>query len=167
MGMDLKPKTPCGQLPVLTYEGTEVSQSMAIARFVARQCNLAGASPIEQAQVDMIVDCMTDLLNAGMPAYREQDEAKKAELMKKFGTETMPNTMAILEKLLTKNGGKYFVGKNVTWADIEVANFWDGIKQRGSPLDFGANKALEAHINAIWALPNIKAWMEKRPKTPM
>ena len=33
-----------------------------------------------------------------MPAYREQDEAKKAELMKKFGTETMPNTMAILEK---------------------------------------------------------------------
>ena len=64
-----------------------------------------------------------------MPAYREQDEAKKAELMKKFGTETMPNTMAILEKLLTKNGGKYFVGKNVTWADIEVANFWDGMKQ--------------------------------------
>ena len=48
---------------MLTYEGTEVSQSMAIARFVARQCNLAGASPIEQAQVDMIVDCMTDLLN--------------------------------------------------------------------------------------------------------
>ena len=56
-------ETPCGQLPVLTYEGTEVSQSMAIARFVARQCNLSGASPIEQAQVDMIVDCMTDLLN--------------------------------------------------------------------------------------------------------
>ena len=102
-----------------------------------------------------------------MPAYREQDAAKKAELMKKFGTETMPNTMAILEKLLTKNGGKYFVGKNVTWADIEVANFWDGMKQRGSPLNFGANKALEAHVNAIWALPNIKAWMDKRPKTPM
>ena len=57
------------------------------------------------------------------------------------------------------------MGKNVTWADIEVANFWDGMKQRGSPLNFGANKALEAHVNAIWASPNIKAWMEKRPKT--
>ena len=53
---------------MLTYEGTEVSQSMAIARFVARQCNLAGASPIEQAQVDMIIDCMTDLLNGKTPS---------------------------------------------------------------------------------------------------
>ena len=102
-----------------------------------------------------------------MPAYREQDETKKAELMKKFGTETMPNTMALLNKLLTQNGGKFFVGKTVTWADIEVANFWDGMKQRGSPLNFGENKALEAHANAVWALPGIKTWMEKRPKTPM
>ena len=85
--------------------------------------------------------------------------------MKKFETETMPNTMAILEKLLTKNGGKYFVGKNITWADIEVANQWDAMKQRGNPVDFGANKALEAHDNAISAFPNIKSWMEKRPKT--
>ena len=48
---------------MLTYQGVEVSQSMAIARFVARHCNLAGASPIEQAQVDMIIDCIVDLVN--------------------------------------------------------------------------------------------------------
>ena len=48
---------------MLSYEGIEVSQSMAIARFVAKQCNLSGSSAIEQAQVDMIVDIMGDLLN--------------------------------------------------------------------------------------------------------
>ena len=85
-----------------------------------------------------------------MPAYREQDEAKKAELMKKFGTETMPNTMAILEKLLTKNGGKYFVGKNVTWADIEVAN---------KPLNKkNAAENLEA-ANTAWMLSGDAGWM--------
>ena len=60
------------------------------------------------------------------------------------------------------------MGENVTWTDIEVANFFDGMKLHGILLDFGANKALEAHVNATWALPalpNIKAWMEKRPKT--
>ena len=48
---------------MLTYEGVELGQSMAIARFIARHCNLYGASPIEQAQVDMTVDCMIDLVN--------------------------------------------------------------------------------------------------------
>ena len=72
----------------------------------------------------------------------------------------------MLEKLLSKNGGKFFVGKDVTWADLEVANFWDAMVLRGLPLDFGPNKNLEAHFKAIMELPNIKAWIEKRPKTP-
>ena len=55
-------ETPCGQLPMLTYNGTEISQSMAIARLIAREFNLAGHSRLEEAQVDMIVDCMTDLM---------------------------------------------------------------------------------------------------------
>ena len=44
--------------------------------------------------------------------------------------------MAILEKLLTKNGGKYFVGKNVTWADVEVANQLDAMKGAGKSCGF-------------------------------
>ena len=88
-------------------------------------------------------------------------------MIKKYQTETVPTTMAILEKMLVKNGGKFLVGKDVTWADIEVVNFWDGMKQRADlNLDFGANKTLEAHCNAILALPKIKEWIEKRPKTP-
>ena len=55
-------ETPCGHLPMLTYNGTEISESMAIARLIAREVNLAGHSRIEEAQVDMIIGCMTDLM---------------------------------------------------------------------------------------------------------
>merc|ERR1712137_372054 len=37
----LKPKTPFGSLPLLCYNGMELAQSMTIARFLARELNLA------------------------------------------------------------------------------------------------------------------------------
>ena len=36
----------------------------------------------------------------------------------KFKTETLPNAMKNFAKLLLGNGGKYFVGDDLTWADI-------------------------------------------------
>ena len=36
--------TPCGQLPVLEYNGVKIAQSMTIARFLAKEFNLAGQS---------------------------------------------------------------------------------------------------------------------------
>ena len=47
---------PCGQLPVLNYNGVEISQSMAIARFLANEFGLAGKTNLEKARADMIVD---------------------------------------------------------------------------------------------------------------
>merc|ERR1739844_802286 len=56
----LKPKTPCGGLPLLNVDGTIIAQSVAIARYLARECKLDGKSSLEKAQADMIVDCVTD-----------------------------------------------------------------------------------------------------------
>merc|ERR1712004_893067 len=44
----LKPTTPFGQLPVLSWDGVEICQSMAAARFIARE----------------VVDVIQDLINA-------------------------------------------------------------------------------------------------------
>ena len=54
---------PAGQLPVLEVDGVQISQSMTIARFLANKFNLAGSTPLEKAQGDMIVDCIQDFLN--------------------------------------------------------------------------------------------------------
>ncbi len=51
-------------LPALEYDGKTIFQSMSIARFVAREHGLAGKTSFESAQVDMYVDCVTDLINS-------------------------------------------------------------------------------------------------------
>merc|ERR1711937_1069083 len=56
----LKDKTPLGQLPVLEVDGVQLPQSLAMARYVAKEYNLAGKNNLEQAQVDAIVDTVMD-----------------------------------------------------------------------------------------------------------
>ena len=53
---------PWGKLPCLEYDGKKIVQSIAMARFVARENGLAGKNNLEAAQADMLVDCMNDLL---------------------------------------------------------------------------------------------------------
>ena len=129
--------TITGTLPILEYNGTTISQSITIARFLAKEFNLAGKNRIEEAQADMIVDCVADLLNgkfsvpkmrksyslenkifidfiaASQILIKEKDENRKAEMMKTFQTEAIPNAIKMFEKLLSANGGKFFVGKEV------------------------------------------------------
>lgn len=54
---------PFGQVPVLEVDGKFLAQSHTIARYLARQHGLAGKDEWEQAQADMYVDCIMDLLN--------------------------------------------------------------------------------------------------------
>ena len=65
----LKPTLPFGQLPVLEYKGTTICQSMTIARFLANEFGLAGDTPIEKAQVDEVVDSISDFQNALVTNY--------------------------------------------------------------------------------------------------
>ena len=46
----------------MEYDGKKIVQSIAMARFVARENKLAGKNNLEAAQADMLVDCMNDLL---------------------------------------------------------------------------------------------------------
>ena len=112
---ELKPKTSCGQLPTLCWNGVEIAQSMTIARFLAKEFHIAGKCTLEQAKADMVVDCVSDLFAAMLKHFFEKDEKLKAEYKKKFDEETLPNGMAVLEKLLCANGGKYFAGDSVSF----------------------------------------------------
>merc|ERR1719400_1927866 len=60
----LKPSLPFGQLPLLEYKGESLSQSMAIARFLANEFCLAGNTSMETAKIDEIVDAINDLQNS-------------------------------------------------------------------------------------------------------
>ena len=60
----LKPSLPFGQLPVLEVDGNTICQSMAIARYLASECGIAGSSGLVKAQVDEVVDVVNDVQNA-------------------------------------------------------------------------------------------------------
>merc|ERR1711955_177621 len=71
----VKPTTPFGQLPLLQWGDEVICQSMACARFIAREVGLAGNTSMESAQVDEIIDVIQDLINAFVKLYFAKDEA--------------------------------------------------------------------------------------------
>ena len=76
---------------------------------------------------------------------KETDEGKKSELARKLIEETIPNGLVIyinkrrnslnkyfqgqLEARLIERGGQFFVGNNLTWADLHL-HFFVNIVQK-------------------------------------
>merc|ERR1711874_511375 len=156
----LKPTTPFGQLPVLNWDGVEICQSMAAARFIAREVGLAGNNSLEQAQVDEVVDVIQDLINAWVKLYFAKDE----EGLKKFADVTLQTALTQLEKKLTARGGQYFVGNNLTWADLHVFMYATDAVDKAVLAKFPKLANLTERVGNV---PNIKAWVESRPKTDL
>jgi len=161
----LKPSMPLKVLPVLEVDGKQLSQSLAISRYLAREFKLNGGSNWEMALVEQIVDSVNDLADSFYKYYFESDEAKKAELKKKLLEETFPNTMKIFAKLMKENGsGGYFVGKSLTMADLFVYdNGTTFLALDSKPLD--KFPTILANRKLVESSPNLKEYLAKRPKS--
>ncbi|XP_043530344.1 hematopoietic prostaglandin D synthase-like isoform X2 [Chiloscyllium plagiosum] len=72
---DVKQSLLFRQIPILKVDKTEINQSTAIARYLARETGLAGKTNLEQAQVDAIVDTINDFMN--MFPWTEKDPSVK------------------------------------------------------------------------------------------
>jgi glutathione S-transferase len=162
-----KAETPLGQIPVLEVDGTKLPQSSSIARFLAKQFHLAGKDNLEQAKVDAVIDTIIDLRTKYIPVRTEQDEAKKKELTKKFLEEELPKHLQNLETLgkLYGNGGPFFVGGHLTWADLYFYDIIDNLhKAEGSSIN---NHAwLQQNREEVGKQPKIAEYVKNRPETP-
>ena len=154
----LKPSTPYRSLPLLDWDGTCIAQSMAVARFIARKVGLAGRNDLEAAQIDEIIDAINDLLNASAKVFFSKDEAEK----KKFATETIPAGLANIEARLVSRGGQFLVGNAFSWADLHVFDFCSNLPDKSCLDKLPKIKSLTERVGQI---PNIKCWVESRPKT--
>jgi len=162
-----KAGTPFGQLPVVEVDGVKLCQSNACARYFARKYKLAGKSETEEAKVDMIVDCIDDLTKPIIKIFFEKDEAKKAELKKKFGEEELPASLTYLENILKSNqgGDKFFVGNDMTWADLYILVLVSFVGMAGITDPFAKFPKQAALKKKVEAHPKVAAWLAKRPKT--
>ena len=156
----VKPTTPFGQLPVLKWGDEVICQSMACARFIAREVGLAGNSSLESAQVDEIIDVIQDLFNAELKLYFAKDEAGQ----KKHAEETVPTTLGQLEEKLTSRGEQFFVGNNFTWADLHTFMYVSDLQNKDVIKSFPKIVNL---VERVGNIPNIKHWVETRPVTSM
>ncbi|CAF0871993.1 unnamed protein product [Rotaria sordida] len=158
---------PLGQIPLLETNGQQFPQSLAIARYVARQCRLTGKDDLESMKCDVIVDTMNEF-NQDYYRIRFQikDENEKQTEKTKFVTKTVPEKVAGLEKLLKMYGnGVWAVGDNVTWADLVI---YDTVENLLDMDDQVLNKfsTLKKHREAVEKLPKIAAYLANRKKTP-
>ncbi|CAF3001291.1 unnamed protein product [Rotaria sp. Silwood2] len=127
--LSYKSAMPLGQMPVLEFDGIKLPQSLSIARFLAKQFNLAGKDNLEQAKVDTVVDTIVDGMAKFGSIRREVDEVKRQADMRKFLVDELPKHMQNLEVLANaySNGGLFFVGNHLTWCDLFVYDMLENI----------------------------------------
>jgi len=167
----LKPKTPFGQLPYLEVDGKPLAQSLTIARFIARKHGFAGQNAWEEAQVDSLVDYVTDASKghgAWLQAVMSGDQKKADTLKEEYISTGVVPFLQGLENLLQKNdGGKgYFVGTKPTWGDLAVVVFTDELTFLDNAV-LDKYPLLKAHADRVHELKGIKEWIAKRPTTPV
>merc|ERR1712226_120178 len=155
------------QLPRLTVDGTEIYQSMAICRYLAKEFGLGGANNLENAQIDEVVDALEDLFSEFAKVIKAQDPAEKEERMKAAVGVAAPNTLARLEKCLAARGGQFFAGNKLSWADLHLTNMMDimGDLAPNTQLLESAPR-LASLVERTRSLPNISTWLHTRPDTP-
>lgn len=158
----LKPTTPWGSLPLLEVDGKTIGQSMAIARYVAREACLAGKCGVDQALVDSIVDSITDLREKFISLMFTADESAKEKGLVKFNEETLVTSLGNLDKAL---GGKnYFVGDKLSLADLHFYGVFEAI------VGFNAG-ALKGHpklkdlFDRVASNAKVAEYLKKRPAT--
>jgi len=159
----LKPKTPQGTLPLLEIDGKAViTQSMSVARYLAREFGLDGKSKMEKATVDMIMDTLLDLFGEAVKFAFNSDEAEKKKMQDEFEKGTAQAKLGQLEELV-KNGTKGFaVGKELTFADLMLYVY---LENSGCHKLLDKYKMLKENRATIEKMPKIKAYLEKRQVT--
>ncbi|XP_008842842.1 hematopoietic prostaglandin D synthase [Nannospalax galili] len=157
---NIKPTLPFGKIPVLEVEGFTLHQSLAIARYLTKNTDLAGKTELEQCQVDAVVDTLDDFMSLFPWAEKKQDV--KGQMFMELLTHHAPH---LLQDLDTYLGDKdWFIGNYVTWADF----YWDICSTTLLVLkpDLLDNRPrLVALRNKVQAIPAIAGWLQKRPQT--
>ncbi|XP_019408970.1 PREDICTED: hematopoietic prostaglandin D synthase isoform X2 [Crocodylus porosus] len=159
---NIKPTIPFGKVPILEIDGVIIHQSLAIARYLAKENGVAGKTPLEQALVDAIVDTIDDFMS--MFPWAEKDHDVKKRAFNDLLTNVAPGLLQDLENFLGNKN--WLVGESVTWADF----YWDvcstTLLSLKSDLE-DSNPKLWVLKRRVQALPAVAAWIQQRPKTSL
>ncbi|XP_048189521.1 hematopoietic prostaglandin D synthase [Perognathus longimembris pacificus] len=156
----IKSTLPFGKIPVLEVDGLTLHQSLAIARYLTKNTDLAGETDMEQCQVDAVVDTLDDFMSRFPWAEKKQDI--KDQVFQDLLTHDAPHLLQDLHAYL--GDSEWLIGNSVTWADF----YWDIcsttlLALKPDLLDMYPR--LEALRKKVQAIPAIADWIQRRPQT--
>lgn len=172
---NIKEGTLFGSMPFLEYDGELIGQSMTIARFLARKAGLGGTNELQQAKAEMMVEFFKDFTDGYPKMMFCKDPVEKAEMAENFCGKFLPAHMKRAEGLLEKNGGKYFVGSDLTFADLaffDNANklldpgflAFTGFEDKWDRLNYLKDYPLLADLKKrVEMNAGIQDWLSRRP----
>jgi len=153
-------------VPVLEIDGEQVTQSDAIARYVARLAGLYPDNPLQALYCDEVLGAYEDLTNQLVRTmFLEGDALREAreELVNGWLTTYLKG----IDQLLTRGGGEYFADNRLTIADLKAfvqtrslsAGFLDHV-----PTDIVSRLApgLAGHHDRVAADPIVAAYYANR-----
>ncbi|CAF0796427.1 unnamed protein product [Brachionus calyciflorus] len=162
-----KSDAPLGQLPYIAIDDLKLPQSLTIARYLAREYNLAGSNNLESAKADAIVDTCIDLMTSFyQKVFLISDMDAKEVALKKFLSDDAIKGLKNIEKLAREYGSKgYSVGNSLCWADLFIHEITYSLMTYQNDLLDGF-EALRDIRQTVESNHNISEYLKNRPVTP-
>lgn len=165
------PKTkgdaPIGQVPYLQMDNLKLPQSLAIARYLAREHNLVGKSNLDAAKADAVVDTCIDLMTSLYnQVYLVSDAKDKEVALKSFLSEDCLKGLEKIETLVDLYGSHgHSVGKDLTWADLFIHECTSQVKKYSNDCLGGRFVKLAAVRENVEKNEKIAKYLKNRPAT--
>ena len=158
--------TPFNAVPVLEIDGTPITQSSSMCRYVGKLAGLYPDDPLQALYCDEAMDAAEDLTHFIVRTFGlEGDELKKAreELVAGWITTFLTGLSGLLER----GGGEYFADGRLTVADLKVFLITQWLASGGLdhvPTDVVSTVApkLADHYSRIKSDPIVTAYYESR-----
>ena len=142
-----------------------MSQSLAMARFLANRFGLAGKNEHDKAYVEMYAEQTRDLQEEFMKIRFENDETKKGELFSKYFNEHLPKNLNFFETRLAKNGTGFLVGDSLTWADLYVYFVVTWVENPQAKEALNKAPHVQKLIQKVTSNTGVAAYLKDRPVT--
>jgi glutathione S-transferase len=116
---EMRRTTRFNALPVFEIDGTAVTQSNAIGRYVGRKAGLYPEDELQALYCDEVTGAAEDIYHHVVPTFGLQgDELRSAREKLVDGWLTI--FLRGLDELLARGGGDYFADERLTIADLKV-----------------------------------------------
>jgi len=163
---EMRKDTRFNSVPVLELDGTAVTQSNAISRYVGKMAGLYPDDDMQALYCDEVLDALEDILHYIVPTFGlKGDELREAR--EKLANGWLSTYVRGLDELLARGGGEYFAGGALTVADLKA--FVELRWLRSGNLDHIPTDlvdrlapALVAHQERVAADPRVVAYYASR-----